>query len=237
MSGDLGTLSIGAITLGFLHCLFGPDHYIPFIAMSRVGAWSLRKTVVVTVLCGIGHIFSSILLGFIGIAFGLIVYQLGTQYELESDSSLIARLELMRGDVAAWLLLAFGLCYFLWGLLHALRRRSAAARATAEMTESEAEAATRSGSLTPWILFTVFLFGPCEPLIPLIIAPAAEARVAHAIWIALLFGGTTVVTMTAIVVASYRGAALLRFNKAEVYGHALAGFVVSACGIAMLCGL
>jgi len=245
MFGDMGALSVSAITLGFVHCVFGPDHYIPFVAMSRVGLWSLRKTVVVTMLCGVGHILSSILLGFLGIALGLIVYELGTAYNLETDNGIIARLELLRGDVAAWLLTLFGLGYFLWGLVHALRHRQAGSghhhghsHGPAHMEdESQAAAAAKSGSLTPWILFTIFLFGPCEPLIPLLIAPAAEAQLWSALWLALLFGGTTVLTMTAIVILIHRGGAHLRFHKAEVYGHALAGLVVLLCGVAMLCGL
>ena len=32
------------------------------------------------------------------------------------------------------------------------------------------------GSMTPWVLFTIFLFGPCEPLIPLLMYPAAKGN-------------------------------------------------------------
>ena len=109
MTPDLLKLSIGAVSLGFLHCVSGPDHYVPFVAMSRVSSWSMKKTVLVTVLCGAGHIASSALLGFIGVALGLIAFQLGTDYSLESDGGLIARAEILRGDLAAWLLLGFGL--------------------------------------------------------------------------------------------------------------------------------
>ncbi|GAI12193.1 unnamed protein product, partial [marine sediment metagenome] len=31
-------------------------------------------------------------------------------------------------------------------------------------------------SLTPWILFIIFVFGPCEPLIPLVMYPAKKKR-------------------------------------------------------------
>jgi len=239
MPADFATLSAGAVTLGFLHCLVGPDHYVPFIAMSRIGSWSFRKTVVVTLLCGIGHILSSVVLGFLGIALGLIVYQLGTEYSLESDSSIIAKIELLRGDVAAWLLVLFGLVYFVWGVVYAIRRRAASSSPTTAAGDGAIDPATSSAtaSLTPWILFTIFLFGPCEPLIPMMIAPAAEAQVGLAIWVALLFGGATVATMTVIVAAMYHGVSFVRFQKADIYGHALAGLVVLLCGLAVLFGL
>ena len=165
---------------------------------------------------------------------------MGTEYSLESDSSIIAKLELLRGDVAAWLLVLFGLVYFVWGVVYAIRRRAASSSSHPTAPgDNPTDPATSSAaaSLTPWILFTIFLFGPCEPLIPLMIAPAAEAKVGLAIWIALLFGGATVVTMTVIVAAMYHGVSFVRFQKADIYGHALAGLVVLLCGLAVLFGL
>jgi len=242
MMPDLMTLSVGAVSLGFIHCVSGPDHYVPFVAMSRVGAWSLKKTVLVTILCGIGHIASSAVLGFIGVALGLIAFQLGSDYTLESDGSLIAQTEMLRGDLAAWLLLGFGLIYFLWGVVHAIRRLRATNRPTQEEVVKDAEKKatairSRAGRLTPWVLFTIFLFGPCEILIPLVIVPAAQADLWSALWVVLLFGATTVVTMTAIVVVVCRGISFVSFKKAEVYGHAIAGVVVLACGFAVKYGL
>ena len=66
MTSELGTLSFAAVSVGFLHCVGGPDHYLPFVAMSRGGLWSLRKTLLVTTLCGIGHVAGSAVLGLLG---------------------------------------------------------------------------------------------------------------------------------------------------------------------------
>ena len=68
MTDSIIVLCGTAASIGFLHTLLGPDHYLPFVAMSRAGGWSLKKTTVVTVLCGMGHVLSSVVLGFIGIA-------------------------------------------------------------------------------------------------------------------------------------------------------------------------
>jgi len=225
MSSEIATLSATAVSLGFIHTLFGPDHYLPFVAMARVGVWSMRKTLTVTILCGIGHIASSAVFGFIGIALGIIVHQL-------EDA------EGARGDIAAWMLTLFGAAYLIWGVVYAIRKRS---RQPEVVQESDGDSLStdgkKPGSLTPWILFVVFLFGPCEVLIPLLMYPAASADVWSVIWVTTLFGLTTLCTMTGLVVLLYLGVAQIKSRWLASYGHALAGFVLAACGGAMLIGL
>lgn len=60
-----------AVTIGFVHTLVGPDHYLPFIVMGEARRWSIRQTMLITFLCGLGHVLSSIVVGFIGIAAGI----------------------------------------------------------------------------------------------------------------------------------------------------------------------
>ncbi|MDD4213555.1 MAG: hypothetical protein PHR81_01965, partial [Bacteroidales bacterium] len=103
MNTEIIALCATAATLGFLHTLAGPDHYLPFIVMAKAGKWSYPKTIWITILCGLGHVGSSILIGVIGIAFGLAVAK-------------IEIFEGYRGSLAAWLFILFGLVYFIWGL-------------------------------------------------------------------------------------------------------------------------
>lgn len=243
MTADLGTLSLAAVLIGFVHCLFGPDHYVPFVAMSRVGLWSLRKTLVVTLLCGVGHVAGSALLGFVGIALGMLVFQL-------------ERAESMRGDLAGWLLTLFGAVYLVWGLLAWRSGRNDAATGSrhqhshliphshdhahshhAELATADSPDGKRSGRMTPWVLFVIFLFGPCEPLIPLLMYPAAKANVWHVLFVTLLFGLTTLITMLALVALIYQGTRGWQFRRVEPFGHAVAGLIVLLCGAAILGGL
>ena len=60
-----------AATIGPGHTLMGPDHYVPFIVMSRARKWWMLKTVWITILCGLGHVGSSIVLGLAGAAIAL----------------------------------------------------------------------------------------------------------------------------------------------------------------------
>jgi hypothetical protein len=52
MSDSLTILLLTTGSLGFFHTIMGPDHYLPFIVMSRSGKWSNKKTIWVTILCG-----------------------------------------------------------------------------------------------------------------------------------------------------------------------------------------
>ena len=49
-------------------------------------------------------------------------------------------------------------------------------------------AAEAAGNMTPWVLFTIFVFGPCEPLIPLVMYPAAKGDSAGVALVAGAFG-------------------------------------------------
>ena len=93
----------GAASIALVHTLLGPDHYIPFVAVGKARGWSLPKTGIITLLCGIGNSIGSILLGFIG------VYASGYVTNL-------LNIESVRGDIAAWSLLCFGILYAAWGI-------------------------------------------------------------------------------------------------------------------------
>jgi sulfite exporter TauE/SafE len=231
MSSELMALLITAASIGFFHTLLGPDHYVPFIVMAKSGRWSRRKTATITFLCGVGHVLGSVLLGLVGIALGLAVAGLEA-------------VEAVRGGLAAWALIAFGTVYFAWGLRRALRNvPHAHAHShlgglvhthTHVHTDGHVHAhPSKGGKMTPWILFTIFVLGPCEPLIPLLMYPAAEGGPFDVAIVAAVFGGATVLTMMTVVLLAVRGMALFPFRSAERYVHALAGFAIALCGVAI----
>ncbi|MBU1984854.1 hypothetical protein KJ815_10640, partial [bacterium] len=76
MTTEFSLLLGTAATLGFVHTLLGPDHYVPFIAMARARRWSQRRTMLITALCGIGHVSSSVIIGLVGLFFGVEVLKL-----------------------------------------------------------------------------------------------------------------------------------------------------------------
>ena len=68
---DFYILVTTALSIGFIHTLIGPDHYLPFIMIGRARNWSVAKTMRITIYCGIGHVIGSAALGVVGIGFGI----------------------------------------------------------------------------------------------------------------------------------------------------------------------
>jgi nickel/cobalt transporter (NicO) family protein len=45
---EIWVLAGTAASLGLVHTVIGPDHYLPFIVIGRARRWTLRKTLLVS---------------------------------------------------------------------------------------------------------------------------------------------------------------------------------------------
>ncbi len=249
MTVELSALAITAASIGFFHTLFGPDHYVPFIMISWARKWSTVKTTVVTILCGFGHIGSSVVLGLIGVALGMAVKKLEI-------------IESFRGNIAAWLLIAFGMAYLAWGLRRAYRNQPHSHHHThfgidthshshkhydehshIHNSFDSAQARPEQGrwdrdettiNITPWVLFAIFVFGPCEPLIPLVMYPAAKNSLFGLIIVTSVFGTVTIATMLSLVLLSRAGVNFIPLAGAQRFAHVIAGATIFLCGLAIV---
>ncbi len=231
MSEELSILALSAAAIAFFHTLLGPDHYLPFIAMARAQGWSLARTATITALCGAGHILSSVLLGAVGIALGL-------------AASFFEPLDEIRGSLAAWAFMSFGLVYLAWGLRQA-RKNAPHSHAHphtdghvhdhghahgGEHVHVHEDGATR---LTPWVVFVIFALGPCEPMIPVIMYPAVKGNYLDLIAVTAVFGAVTMTSMLAVVLGASLGLKSIPLRSWDRYSHALAGATLFLCGAAM----
>ena len=242
MTGEMLTLLAMVASVAFLHALLGPDHFLPFIALSRSRGWSMTKTAAITAGCGVGHAAGSILLGLIGVAAGAALSGLQV-------------IEGLRGELAAWILVAFGIVYGVWGLRRAARgARHSHLHIHADGTRHDhghnheqghlhvhdAPAANggekRQGvaSVAPWTIFIIFLLGPCEPLIPLMMLPAVSADWVGLALVTGIFTLVTVVTMVSVVSVLVWGVKAMPTRGLERYGHALAGGTMALGGLTVV---
>jgi len=229
MTDNLTALTITAASLAFVHTILGPDHYLPFIVMSRARKWTIYKTSWVTLLSGFGHVISSILLGTIGIGVGIALNKLEF-------------MESVRGDLAAWLFVVFGLVYMAWGFYRAIKNKphkhihhhGNGTMHVHEHSHQEEHDHTHKNNITPWILFTIFFLGPCEPLIPLLMYPAAKSSSWGVAQVSIVFGLVTMLTMLGLVLLASYGLKFVRLGKMERFTHAIAGATILLSGIAIL---
>ncbi|MEM9305120.1 MAG: hypothetical protein AAGE01_23620 [Pseudomonadota bacterium] len=233
MTAELSLLTATAATIAFVHTLMGPDHYVPFVGMAKANRWTLRRTLLVTLVCGVGHILGSIALGFVGVA-------------IQAQVSTLEIIEGFRGDLAAWALLSFGIVYAAWGIRrgwqdrphthwhwHGLRPHRHVHQHE-ERHEHGDGAGSAGSTVTPWVIFVIFVFGPCEPLILLLMYPAAKESTAGLVMVTGIFGLVTVLTMLFAVGVSYLALSRIRIPSFARYGHAIAGIAIALCGGSVL---
>ena len=229
---SISILLIAAASAGFIHTLLGPDHYVPFIILSKARQWSLKKTLFTTIYCGLGHVASSIIIGFAGIALGYGISQ-------------IEGVESIRGSLSGWAFFVFGFAYMAWGIFKAVKNKPHThvhlhednpphAHEHTHHTEHVHVHSKKSKTLTPWVLFIIFVLGPCEILIPLVMVPAANHDTNGIIAISLLFSVVTVLTMCAAVTIGYYGLKILPTVKIDRFMHAIAGATICLSGFAIL---
>lgn len=229
-------LIASAIIIGVIHTIIGPDHYLPFIVMAKARDWSRIKTCKITVLCGIGHVGSSILLGVLAIVFG---------------ASLLAvmGIDSFRGELAAWALVFFGMAYLVWSLRKELKNKTH----THEHIHSDGSEhvhehkhlhehghvhkANSKKKMTPWVLFTIFVLGPCEPLIVLMMYPAIVSDTMGLFLVVLAFSVATILVMLIMVLGALKGLSFLPLSKIEPHTNSIAGATIALCGVAILFGL
>ncbi len=224
-----------AATLGFVHTLVGVDHSLPFVVIARAQGWSLRRLLLITGACGLGHVLSSVVIGIVGIGLGVALRQ-------------VQWVEETRGGLAANLLIGFGLAYMVWGVYRGLRgKRHRHLHTHANGTQHdhdhshlgdhlhvhEGARRGRGKALTVFALVVVFVLGPCEVLIPLLIVPAFE----HSWWVVAavvaVFAAATIGTMLGLVTLGHLGLRWRGLDSLDRYMHALAGGAIAASGLAI----
>lgn len=230
MINESGILIATAVSVGFIHTLTGPDHYLPFIVLSRARGWSAAKTLTVTIACGAGHTGSSLIIGIAGLSLGKALNSL-------------TGIESLRGEIAAWCLITFGFFYLIWGIKKSFKKgdiwhtRNPIPDHTHNNINEDISGKGHPHriqsykELTPWILFTVFVLGPCEPFIPILLYPAVADHISTVIMVTLAFSMATMATMTGMVLLSIYGLKAVPGRLFERHLHTIAGGTILLCGM------
>ncbi len=206
----MGILVVSAISLAFFHAL-APDHWLPFTALARGNRWSMRRLAAITTIAGLGHVISSLIIGLLGLWAG---------WALHRGEAI----EAWRGNAVIWMLVGFGVAYALWGLKHAQHTHPHI---------SVQDAVKTYAARRVWLLIAILIFGPCEPLIPLMFL--AYKKGMQAVWvIAAVFSAVTIAMIVGQSCLAYAGVRLIQAHWMERYAHAMAGVVITVTALAVL---
>ncbi|MBI4064433.1 MAG: hypothetical protein HY401_09070 [Elusimicrobia bacterium] len=211
-------LTATAAWLAFLHAL-APDHWVPFVALARTNSWSRSKLALVTFLAGLGHVGTSLVLGLAGILLG-------------QELSRLQGVEARRGEMAILLLIGFGIAYLAWGIKHA--RHGVNHHHVG--VDSLAGAAKTAFLTRFWIFFAVMIFGPCEPMIPLIFLAWAKG-LQPLLSVVGVFSFITVTMVVAQSLLAYQGLSFFwsrHEDQLARYSHAIAGATIIAVGLLVI---
>ncbi len=187
-----------------------------------------------TVIFALAHTAGSVLLGALGIALG---------YSLE----LIHVIEAGRGAVAGYVLAGAGIAYLIYSI-RALRRGKPHVH---EHTHADGTMHSHPHShhgqhihvhpsragIPSYLLLMIFILGPCEALIPVLMYPASQQNAVGVILVVLAFILATSLTMLILVSLTYLGSTTLSDVHIEKYAGIGFGAALGLSGVFVLSGL
>ena len=204
-----------AVADAVIHTIAGPDHYLPFIMIAKSRGYSMLRTLAWTLICGIGHVGSALLIALIFMYASHLLSASNMEWLNEN-----------RGDLAAWALIGFGAAYLIYSLRRSWLHKHHSHQHGHALLEQKGK------NITPWVIFIIFVLGPCEALLP-ILGPAATLGVGSVALVTLVFSICTIATMMVAVALGVKGLSMLRFHWLEHHSGEVAGATIMLCGIAI----
>ena len=80
----------------------------------------------------------------------------------------------------------------------------------------------------------MFVLGPCEPLIPLLMYPASTLNVFALVSVTSVFAISTISMMLGLTILGIKGLDFVKVKSLEKYGETLAGLAITICGVLMI---
>lgn len=208
----------GSAMVGAVHALL-PDHWIPFVLLSRARRWDLRRSLAAAAAGGLAHLVSTA-------ALGLLVALLGTEA--------LKRAGPAAEFAGAGILAVFGLLLSLRGLRSARRGRghvhghASNAGAHGPTPDPGRPASSDRGHLLQGALLGA---RPCAEAIPIFLAAAAYGLTSSILAI-LAWVIATLGVMVGIVWLSLLGLSTVKLDFLEKYGEVAAGLLILLMGLA-----
>ena len=216
-------LVLTTVITAMVHTLI-PDHWLPFVLVSRAEGWSVRRTIALTTVSGLLHVTLSIALGLVvplvGLGAGAALPVLGERLQAASAS----------------LLIVFGVVYMSWFLMKGGHVHSFGVHPhhnPQDPQEPPRGAVALLKGLSGYTLTFIVGFNPCILVIPCIYG-AAQMSTATLVAVAAAFAVSTVGSMVAVTLLGLRSTEHLTSPFLTRYGEALSGGLIALTGLVIL---
>ena len=214
-------LVVTTIVTAVVHTLI-PDHWLPFVLVSRAGRWTVRRTVILTAGSAALHVVVSISLGLL-----LVIAGLGAE---KAVVGLAERLE----SASGWLLVGFGLAYMIWFLARGGHVHSFGIHPHHTAGEPPPDTGDVGRKhLTGVTLALIVGFNPCILVLPCVYG-AAQLDALTLLAVALAFSVSTIGTMVAVTLLGLHGTSRLTSPFLTRYGEAFSGGLIALTGLLVL---
>ena len=219
-------LFLSSCSTAIIHALI-PDHWLPFVLMSRVERWSERRVAALTGLAGLLHVLVTMLAGGLTILIGSATVE-----------KLAARTGRSLDFLVGLLLVIFGVTYGIWRHRREARvhvRGDQAPLVPPTHVHAHGHLLERwfHPALTAGALVLVIGISPCALLVPILFAASVEGEAAL-LASALGFALCTVGTMVGVTVCAVRAMSRIDLPFFARYGDLISGALVSAIGLLMM---
>jgi putative Mn2+ efflux pump MntP len=199
---------IGSLVLSFIHAAI-PNHWLPLIAIGKTERWTLKETLSATLITGVSHTISTIL---IGIIVGIIGIKLSSSYNLVIDY------------VAPSILIAIGTLY----IISDIKNRAHHHHTNFEDSNIRSSVKSKIGILIG--LSVAMFLTPCVE-IEAYYFQAAMIGWKGIITVSAVYASTTVMLMLLFVYAGFKGTHGLRSHTLEHHEKLITGIVLIGLGI------
>ncbi len=202
LTTDFVSIILGSLVLSVLHALI-PNHWLPVLAIGRKENWTIAETTSVTLMSGLSHALSTVL---IGVGVGLLGLQLAD------------RISGFTHFIAPSVLIGLGLFYIYQHHRH-------------KHFHFHTEVNAKPKSNIVFGLATAMFFSPCLEIEAYFLMAGAHGW-SHVAVLALLYSVVTVLGMVIWVRLAYKGLFKLNWHLLEHNAGIITGVTLIVTGIA-----
>jgi nickel/cobalt exporter len=197
-------LLLDSLLLSMIHALI-PNHWLPLISISKSERWTLWETLSATLLTGLAHCLSTMVLGG---GFGLVGYQLAKYYALFTQVA------------APAVLMTIGLIYL---VLHFTRKRHF-------HPQGKPVEGLQSKTAIILSLSVAMFFSPCLEMQPYYLTAGIHGWAGIAL-VSAVYLTVTLTGMMVLVYLAYHSMERFKFSFLEHYERALTGSIFILLGL------